>query len=235
MDIHTLEGEVSTDDVAKAYAADLEIQDKYGVKYHRYWVDEAAGKIFCLVEAPDAEAANTVHRESHGLVAEWLDGEAYRFRSRKSWALFTYLLLSERAPARHQLAGLLFADADDPLRALRWSLAEIRRELGAEGTLEGDPVTLQLPCGTRVDAQVILDGKWSDSVQEVGLGCELLDGLEIRGHQPSGPGCCRRGGGWPRRPRPAGREPSGVADPALPRRRGRRYRSTVVRRLRSDA
>lgn len=70
MDTHTLEGGVGADDVAKAHAADLAIQDKYGVKYHRYWVDEAAGKIFCLVEAPDAEAANTVHREAHGLVAD---------------------------------------------------------------------------------------------------------------------------------------------------------------------
>lgn len=61
---------------------------------------------------------------------EWQEGEAYRFRSRKSWALFTLLLLSERAPTRSQLAGLLFAGADDPLRALRWSLAEIRRGLG---------------------------------------------------------------------------------------------------------
>ncbi len=42
----------------------------YGVNYLRYWVDEAAGKIFCLVDAPDAEAANTVHREAHGLVAD---------------------------------------------------------------------------------------------------------------------------------------------------------------------
>ena len=38
--------------------------------YLRYWVDEAQGKIFCLVEAPDAEAASTVHREAHGLVAD---------------------------------------------------------------------------------------------------------------------------------------------------------------------
>ena len=43
---------------------------RYGVNYLRYWVDEEAGKIFCLVEAPDAEAANTVHREAHGLVAD---------------------------------------------------------------------------------------------------------------------------------------------------------------------
>lgn len=33
-------------------------------------MDDKAGKVFCLVEAPDAEAANTVHREAHGLVAD---------------------------------------------------------------------------------------------------------------------------------------------------------------------
>ena len=42
----------------------------YDVSYLRYWVDESKGQIFCLVEAPDAEAANTVHREAHGLVAD---------------------------------------------------------------------------------------------------------------------------------------------------------------------
>ncbi|MGB7861482.1 MAG: nickel-binding protein, partial [Acidimicrobiia bacterium] len=45
-------------------------QDEYGVKYLRYWVDEGAGKIFCLVEAESADDANTVHREAHGLVAD---------------------------------------------------------------------------------------------------------------------------------------------------------------------
>jgi hypothetical protein len=70
MDVHHLDGPVTIDDVAKAHAADLEIQGDHEVSYLRYWVDEAAGKIFCLVEAPDAEAANTVHREAHGLVAD---------------------------------------------------------------------------------------------------------------------------------------------------------------------
>ena len=70
MDVHSLEGGVSASDVADAHAKDVEIQAQHGVKYHRYWVDEKAGKIFCLVEAPNAEAAHTVHREAHGLVAE---------------------------------------------------------------------------------------------------------------------------------------------------------------------
>ncbi len=70
MDMHTIEGGVSASDVAGAHQADLATQEAYGVEYLRYWVDEEAGKIFCLVEAPDAEAANTVHREAHGLVAD---------------------------------------------------------------------------------------------------------------------------------------------------------------------
>ena len=69
MDIHHVDG-VTADAVAEAHQKDLEIQGRHGVDYKSYWVDEANGKIFCLVEAPDAEAANTVHREAHGLVAD---------------------------------------------------------------------------------------------------------------------------------------------------------------------
>ena len=70
MDVHNNAGGVSEADVAGAHAADLATQDKHGVSYLKYWVDEEAGKIFCLVEAPDADAASTVHREAHGLVAD---------------------------------------------------------------------------------------------------------------------------------------------------------------------
>ena len=70
MDVHHLDGGVSLADVAKAHAADLQTQGEHGVHYLRYWVDEGNGKVFCLVDAPDADAANTVHREAHGLVAD---------------------------------------------------------------------------------------------------------------------------------------------------------------------
>ena len=70
MDVHTLGSTVSASDVAEAHRKDLETQEKYGVDYKSYWVDENAGKIFCLVEAPDADTAHTVHREAHGLVAD---------------------------------------------------------------------------------------------------------------------------------------------------------------------
>ena len=51
-------------------ATDLEVQQRHGVRYLRYWVDEEAGKLFCLAEAPSAQAAVTVHREAHGLLAD---------------------------------------------------------------------------------------------------------------------------------------------------------------------
>lgn len=69
MDMHELSDAVSVEDVAKAHRADLQTQGKYDVHYLRYWVDEPGGRIFCLVEAPSADAAATVHREAHGLVA----------------------------------------------------------------------------------------------------------------------------------------------------------------------
>jgi hypothetical protein len=70
MDVHHMDGTVSAADVAGAHAKDVETQTGYGVDYRHYWVDEAKGKIFCLVDAPDADTAARVHREAHGLVAD---------------------------------------------------------------------------------------------------------------------------------------------------------------------
>lgn len=70
MDVHHIDSGVALDDVAKAHEADLATQGKYDVNYLHYWVDEDNGKVFCLVDAPSAAAAATVHREAHGLVAD---------------------------------------------------------------------------------------------------------------------------------------------------------------------
>jgi hypothetical protein len=69
MDIHTVAG-ASPEDVAGAHEKDLATQAKHGVRYLKYWHDPKAGKIFCLVDAPNAEAAAAVHRDAHGLVAD---------------------------------------------------------------------------------------------------------------------------------------------------------------------
>lgn len=69
MDIHTVDG-VTAADMEKAHLADLQVQSKYGVEYVKYWINQSRGKIYCLCTAPSVEAANHVHREAHGLVAE---------------------------------------------------------------------------------------------------------------------------------------------------------------------
>jgi class 3 adenylate cyclase len=68
MDRHDMRG-MTRFDVADAHRRDLEVQDKYGVKYMAYWYDEDRGVGFCLVHAPDPAAAEQVHREAHGQIA----------------------------------------------------------------------------------------------------------------------------------------------------------------------
>jgi len=70
MDHHKKVDGLTADAVAGAHARDLEVQGKHGVQYLKYWLDEGTGKVFCLVHAPNKEAAEAVHREAHGLVAD---------------------------------------------------------------------------------------------------------------------------------------------------------------------
>jgi Protein of unknown function (DUF4242) len=70
MDHHKGVEGLTAEAVADAHRKDQDIQDQYGVVYHRYWFNEATGEVFCLAEAPNKEAAVAVHREGHGLVAD---------------------------------------------------------------------------------------------------------------------------------------------------------------------
>lgn len=97
-------------------------------------------------------------------------------RGKKAWGLLGYLLLAERPPSRRRLAELFFADAEDPLGALRWSLAELRRATGVPDLLTGDPVITTLDATTTVDVLSDLDGQ----VLEWARG-ELLEGVELEG------------------------------------------------------
>jgi hypothetical protein len=72
MDVHEKVEGLTAEAVGQAHQRDLEVQGAYGVNYLQYWFDEGTGKVFCLVEAPDAETASRVHREAHGLVADEL-------------------------------------------------------------------------------------------------------------------------------------------------------------------
>jgi hypothetical protein len=70
MDIHQHIPGLTKEAVAGAHEKDLEVGEKYGVQYLKYWFDESSGKVFCLVEAPNTEAAVAVHKEAHGLLAD---------------------------------------------------------------------------------------------------------------------------------------------------------------------
>ena len=69
MDRHDMR-DMTAESVAEAHRKDLAIQDKYDVRYMTYWFDQRRGTGFCLVDAPNPEAANRVHKEAHGLVAD---------------------------------------------------------------------------------------------------------------------------------------------------------------------
>lgn len=98
-------------------------------------------------------------------------------RGRKAWALLGFLLSSERPMPRVRIAEVLFPDANDPLGALRWSLAEIRRAVPLD--ISGDPVEVGIPDQVRVDVRTVLSGRWSDAVSFAGVGGEFLEGVEI--------------------------------------------------------
>ncbi|HEY5639518.1 MAG TPA: DUF4242 domain-containing protein [Dehalococcoidia bacterium] len=70
MDEHNAVDGLTAQAVGEAHKRDLEVQKKYGVNYISYWFNEDVGKVYCLVEAPNAEAAHTVHKEAHGLIAD---------------------------------------------------------------------------------------------------------------------------------------------------------------------
>ncbi len=74
MDVHKKVKGASAKAVAEAHKKDLKLQAKYGVKYLNYWYDQRTKTIFCLVEAPDKEAAAKVHKEAHGLIANEIHG-----------------------------------------------------------------------------------------------------------------------------------------------------------------
>jgi hypothetical protein len=70
MDIHRKADGITSQALAEAHRKDLAVQGKHGVKFVNYWYNEGEGAIFCLCEAPSKEAAEAVHREAHGELAD---------------------------------------------------------------------------------------------------------------------------------------------------------------------
>ncbi|TMH63805.1 MAG: SARP family transcriptional regulator, partial [Betaproteobacteria bacterium] len=98
-------------------------------------------------------------------------------RGNKAWALLAYLLLSRQLPSRRKLADLLFSEADDPLGALRWSLAQLRQALRQPNALRGDPVDLALEPGTEIDLWRLRSVRLPEADEIDAVTGELLEGM----------------------------------------------------------
>jgi DNA-binding SARP family transcriptional activator len=96
-------------------------------------------------------------------------------RGHKAWAVLAYLVLADRPPSRAHLAQLLFGEANDPLGALRWTLAELRRAL--QLPLSGDPVQVRIDNGLVIDVNQIASA--IDPAALLGISGELLEGLQL--------------------------------------------------------
>jgi DNA-binding SARP family transcriptional activator len=103
------------------------------------------------------------------------DGLEQPVRGHQSWALLTRIVLADRPIGRRALSAELFPSADDPLGALRWCLAGLRKALGSSDVLVGDPVVAGLPAATTIDVRELESGRF-----DVDRAGELLDGIDPR-------------------------------------------------------
>jgi DNA-binding SARP family transcriptional activator len=102
-------------------------------------------------------------------------------RGHKVWGLLAYLVLNDRPVARTRAAALLFPEANDPLAAVRWNLHELRRLLGPDCALRGDPIGVRLPPGSVLDVTVLRSGLWREALLMADPDAELLQGLGFPG------------------------------------------------------
>ncbi len=64
MDVHTGMAGITKEALAEAHQADLDIQDDEGVNFKQAWADPNTGTVFCLSEAPNAEAVQRIHERA---------------------------------------------------------------------------------------------------------------------------------------------------------------------------
>ena len=73
LDVHDIgPGKVTFDAVADAHKKDLAAEGEFDVKFIKYWVDEQAGKVYCLAEAPSEASVFKTHQKAHGMVPEYI-------------------------------------------------------------------------------------------------------------------------------------------------------------------
>jgi hypothetical protein len=64
MDVHDGMQGITAEGLHEAHQADLAIQDEEGVDFKHAWADPVSGKVFCLSEAPSADAVKRIHERA---------------------------------------------------------------------------------------------------------------------------------------------------------------------------
>ncbi|MDQ3784796.1 MAG: SCO4226 family nickel-binding protein [Actinomycetota bacterium] len=64
MDVHRGMKGITSEQLAEAHQADLDIQGEEGVNFKHAWADPDSGLVFCLSEAPNAEAVKAIHERA---------------------------------------------------------------------------------------------------------------------------------------------------------------------------
>jgi len=105
LDVHQLEpGKVKFEGVAQAHAKDLATQDKYGVNFIKYWVDEDKGLVYCLASATDTMSMRKTHAEAHGLLPDHIypvtDGLEAAMKGNKNLFLDVHYLGAGKVTAK---------------------------------------------------------------------------------------------------------------------------------------
>jgi hypothetical protein len=70
MDVHTGMHGVTPEALKEAHDADLAIQGEEGVDFQRAWADPESGMVWCVSEAPDADAVRRIHERAGHPAAE---------------------------------------------------------------------------------------------------------------------------------------------------------------------
>jgi AraC-like DNA-binding protein len=186
MDFHKFDN-ITIDEVIKAHMADLSVQEKYGVKYLQFWVNQQAGTVFCLTEGPDAKTCELVHQLAHGHIAcAMTEVEAGMYK----------LFMGENQQVDHGLVKKQDGSVDLGYRNIL--VASIRSVTIAKDSKELP--LLQVPQWAKMvarqsiskfhgrevkwDADDSLIGVFNDATEAVACGCqiqrELLDSI----HEP---------------------------------------------------
>ncbi|MFJ5777493.1 SCO4226 family nickel-binding protein [Streptomyces sp. NPDC093094] len=70
MDVHYGMKGITADQLMAAHRADLAIEKDEQVHFERAWADPESGVVYCLSEAPSAEAVQRIHERAGHLADE---------------------------------------------------------------------------------------------------------------------------------------------------------------------